>query len=264
MFRSRLARTAPAAGLFSLLAVLVLAGTAFADGERRIELDAGDALPQAGVPQVFVIRVTEGDHTVDGAQVNLIAGQGGTHDSHDMGSAASSAAVPFESAALPAETPGEYLVEVEFPAEGAWTVWVTAEKKGVLTEAAYEVPVQSAPLPATAAASPADSHAAMSPAEMEAHGGESPIAEQAPVGIEPPLGAEEPAAPALTQISGDPHGAAAEDGHGHGAAGDVNWLVLGLFGLVIGGSTAAAAFLKRHLARQIALGNLQPQGAEVE
>lgn len=261
MVRTRLVGKILPLGAISVLLLLALVGTALADGERQIELEPQAGLPEAGSPSGFLIRVIEGDHPVEGAQVVLIAGMGGSHDSHDMGGSTPLGGAPFEVVATPGANPGEYLVEAVFGAEGTWTVWVTAEQKGVVTEAAYELPV--APAPAAAAVTPAPPVEATAPGGTAAADTGSAAVADEPSATGAPT-AEGVLVPAVAQSSGGEHAEATDDGHGHGAAGDVNWLVLLGFAAVIIGATVAAALLKAHLARQIALGNLRPQGAEGE
>jgi hypothetical protein len=260
--RSGAARRTSLAAVLSALVFLILAGSALADGARRIELEPVGEQPEAGGASVFVIRLLEGDHAVEGADVRLIAGRGGTHEGHDMGGTSPLSGAPFEVSARPGDNPGEYLVEAEFSTEGVWKVWVTAEQKGVLTEAAYEIAVAPAP----ASLTPAPAAGAGSTGDHSSggagHGTRSPRSHAEETNTPATSGAEEVPAAAITQVAGE----AADGGHGggHPADGEVNWLVLLGFAIVMAGATVGAAILKRHLARQIALGNLRPEGAKVE
>lgn len=270
MIGRRGSKVAVSLAMLTLLLSLLLAATALADGKRTLELDSLTGMPEAGMPNTLIVRFLEGDHGVKDAKVTIIGGMGGSHDEHMMGSGPAGGAAPFEALASEGE-PGEYSAQVVFSQPGTWTVWVSAEKAGKLTEKSFEVPVTEARAAAEepgveegAGAAPSvgqgttadeiptaedglaadepvlDEHGAMSDEEMAGHGG------------------------AVLGEEGDSHADEGEEaGHG-GASGGINWYVIAAFLAVIGLATLAAAVLKKRLRGQIALGNLRNAGVSGE
>lgn len=228
-----------------------LAGPATAGGLRSIEFEPIGGLPVAGVEHRFIVRLLEdGDHGVDGARVTLIAGIGGSHDEHSLPSGGSEEyAEPFEVAAVPGGTPGEYEASATFPTEGMWTVWIVADEGDVPTEASWMVSVVANTGTAGAGAL-GDTPAATGSSTPD--GSVEPIADE-------PAGATG-VAPAIT--AGDDGHADSDDG-GHGAAdatATVNWWVIGGFFALVSAAWAHATWLKRRLRAAMASGRLVDGG----
>lgn len=227
----------PGAVITAIFMVLLMSGTAFADGGRTLTFDSPEGQPQSGMPTTLVVRLLEGDHLVAGAQVFVAVTPTSVETPPDL-------AAP----ATPGDTPGEYVVSVVFPAEGSWRVWLMAEEGGEHTASAYEVNV--APL-AGASASGASDTGVM---EGMDHGAGS-TATEAMEGMDHGAGST---AGAVTE--GDGHSESESAAAGHGGGGGVNWWVISAFLAVITAAVVGAAGLKRRLRRQMALGVPAPEG----